>query len=144
MTVANSEQGRVGMHGRPRDVEDWLHKWSPAQREQAQSLAAIVHAADEAVAEAIKWGRLTFTIGGNWHHWLCAVAITRRQVSLVFHKGSLLEDPSKLLHGGSRYLRQIAHDQAMANPDAVTALVCEAIAHQTDMLDEGFQVPRRS
>ena len=125
------------MDGRLPEVQEWLHKASPAQQEQAQHLAAVVHAADEAVAEAIKWRRLTFTVGDNWHHWLCAIAITKREVSLVFHKGSLLEDPANLLQGEGRYLRQIPYDQAAAHPEAVTALVREAIAHQTEMLDEG-------
>jgi hypothetical protein len=126
------------MDDRPRDVEEWLHKLSPVQQEQAQNLAAVVHAADEAVTEAIKWRRLTFTIGGNWHHWLCAIAITKREASLVFHKGSVLEDPANLLQGESRYLRQIPYHQAAEHPEEVTALVCEAIVHQTEMLDEGL------
>jgi hypothetical protein len=125
------------MDGRPPDVEKWLRTWSPTQQEQAQHLAAVVHAADEAVAEAIKWRRLTFTVDGNWHHWLCAIAITKGGVSLMFHKGSLLEDPAGLLRGEGRYLRQIPYDQAAAHPEAVTALVREAIARQTEMLDEG-------
>ena len=124
------------MDGRPRDVEEWLRKWSPAEQEQAQNLAAAVHAADEAIAEAIKWGRLTFTVDDNWHHWLCAIAVAKRGVSLVFHKGSLLEDPANLLQGAGRYLRQIPYDQAVAHAEAVTALVREAITHQTEMLDE--------
>jgi hypothetical protein len=125
------------MDGRPPDVEEWLHKWSPTQQEQAQDLAAVVHAADEAVAEAIKWRRLTFTVDDNWHHWLCAVAVTKGGVSLVFHKGSLLEDPAGLLQGEGRYLRQIPYDQAAAHPEAVTALVRQAIARQAEMLDGG-------
>ena len=124
------------MEHRPPDVVEWLHTWSPAQRERAQSLAALVHAADATIAEAIKWRRLTFTVGDNWHHWLCAIVVTQRDVSLVFHKGALLGDPATLLRGKSRYLRQIAYDQAAAHPEAVTALVHDAIAHQTDMLDE--------
>ena len=125
------------MDGRPPDVEEWLHKWSPTQQEQAQNLAAVVHAAEKAVAEAIKWRRLTFTVDDNWHHWLCAVAVTKGGVSLVFHKGSLLEDPAGLLQGEGRYLRQVPYDQAAAHPEAVTALVREAIARQAEMLDEG-------
>jgi hypothetical protein len=126
------------MNDRPRDVEEWLHKLSSVQQEQAQNLAAVVHAADETVIEAIKWGRLTFTIAGNWHHWLCAIAITKREPRLVFHKGSLLEDPANLLQGESRYLRQIPYHRAAAHPEAVTALVREAIVHQTEMLHEGL------
>jgi hypothetical protein len=92
-----------------------------------------VHAAGDSVAEAIKWGRLTFTVNCDWHHWLCAIAVTRREVRLVFHKGALLDDPAGLLQGEDRYMRQIPHDRAAADPEAVTALVRQAIAHQTDV-----------
>jgi len=123
------------MDGRPPEVQDWLRRWSPDQREQAAWLAGRVHAAGDDVAEAVKWGRLTFTVNGNWHHWLCAIAVTRRAVRLVFHKGSLLDDPAGLLQGQGRYVREILHDRAAADPEAVTALVRQAIAHQTDMLE---------
>jgi hypothetical protein len=96
-------------------------------------LASRVHAAGDGVAEAIKWRRLTFTFDGNWHHWPCAIAVTKRGVNLVFHKGSLLDDPAGLLQGEDRYVRQIPHDRAAADPAAVTALVRQAIVHQTDM-----------
>lgn len=96
-------------------------------------LASRVHAAGDRVAEAIKWRRLTFTVDGNWHHWLCAIAVSRQGVRLVFHKGSLLDDPAGLLEGEDRYVRQIPHDRAAADPEAVTDLVRQAIAHQTDM-----------
>jgi hypothetical protein len=128
---------KSGIASRPREVDEWLKKQSLAHTEQVQDLAATVHAADGSIGEAIKWGRLTFTVGGNWHHWLCAVAISKGAVNLVFHKGALLDDPANLLRGEGRYLRQIPYDQAVAHPEAVTALVREAIARQTDMLDEG-------
>jgi hypothetical protein len=124
------------MDGRPPEVQDWLRRWSPDQQEQAAWLAGRVHAAGDGVAEAVKWGRLTFTVNGNWHHWLCAIAVSRRAVRLVFHKGALLDDPAGLLQGEDRYVRQIPHDRAATNPKAVTALVRQAIAHQTDMVDE--------
>jgi hypothetical protein len=117
------------------EVEAWLEKHDSEQREQAERLAALVHAADPEIAEAVKWRRLTFTVHDNWHHWLCAVAVSKRGASLVFHKGALLDDPDGLLRGESRYLREVPYDQAMARPDAVVALVHEAIRHQTDMLD---------
>jgi hypothetical protein len=120
---------------RPREVQDWLRQWSPDQQEQVEWLAGRVHAAGGGVAEAIKWGRLTFTVAGNWHHWLCAIAVTPQRVNLMLHKGSLLEDPAGVLAGEGRYLRQLPHDQAAADPQAVTALVRQAIVHQTDMLN---------
>lgn len=130
--------------GRPREVQDWLSQWRPDQQEQVEWLAGRVHAVGEGVAEAIKWRRLTFTVDGNWHHWLCAIAVTPRGVNLMFHKGSLLDDPAGVLQGEGRYLRQIPHDQAAADPEAVTALVRQAIVHQTDMLNGAGRTPGRS
>jgi hypothetical protein len=123
------------MDARARDVEDWLRQWTPDQQEQVKWLAGRVHAARAGVVEAIKWRRLTFTVDGNWHHWLCAIAVTPAGVNLMFHKGSLLDDPAGVLRGGGRYLRQLPYDQAAADPEAVTALVRQAIVHQTDMLN---------
>jgi hypothetical protein len=34
-----------------------------------------------------KWGQLTFTREGDWHHWICAISPTRKAVKLVIHKG---------------------------------------------------------
>jgi hypothetical protein len=120
------------MADRPREVEAWLRKWRPDQRQQVDWLAGMVHAAGAGVDEAVKWSRLTFTVDGNWHHWLCAVAVAARGVHLVFHKGSLLDDPAGLLEGEGRYLRQVPHDKAAKDPGAVTGLVRQAIARQTD------------
>jgi hypothetical protein len=125
------------LEGRPQEVEDWLSQCSPDQQEQVEWLAGRVHAAAKGVTEAIKWRRLTFAVDGNWHHWLCAIAVTTRGVNLIFHKGSLLVDPAGLLQGAGRYLRHLPHAHAVAHPEAVTALVCQAIEHQTDMLNEG-------
>ena len=126
----------TGTDARPREVVKWLQKLSPDQQEQAEQLAALVHAADSEIAEAVKWRRLTFTVHDNWHHWLCAVAVSRGGAKLVFHKGALLRDPDGLLQGESRYLREIPYDAAAAHSKAATALVREAIVHQTDMLDD--------
>ena len=123
------------MADRPREVEAWLRKWNPDQRAQVDWLAGRVHAAAAGVDEAVKWSRLTFTVDGDWHHWLCAIAVAARRVSLVFHKGSLLDDPAGLLEGEGRYLRQVPHERAAKEPGAVTELMRQAVARQTDMLD---------
>jgi hypothetical protein len=83
--------------------------------------------------EDVKWNRLTFTVGGDWHHWVCAVAATKKAVNLVFHKGSLLADPAGLLTGDGKYIRQIPAPRAIAAPQDVAGLVRDALAHQTDM-----------
>lgn len=120
----------------PASVDEWIAKRDAQQQEQIRRITGIIHAAAENVAEAIKWRRLTFTIGGDWHHWLCAIAASKGGVSLVFHKGALLNDPARVFMGDARYLRQVPYGQVEAHSRAVAALIREAIAHQTDMLDE--------
>ncbi|MQA06534.1 MAG: hypothetical protein GEV07_28775 [Streptosporangiales bacterium] len=98
-------------------------------------MAAIVRAAAE-LHEAVKWGRLTFAAAADWHHWVCAIAVAKTGVSLVFHKGALLTDPARLLVGDGRYVRRVPYQAASAQQDAVTTLVREARTRQRDMLPD--------
>lgn len=128
--------GATTVEGRASDVEAWLTALPDDQRLQVGQLADLIRATLDDVEEAVKWGRLTFTVDGNWHHWLCAIGATKTETKLMFHKGALLDDPSGLLEGEGRYLRSVRHDVATAHPEAVMALIQEAILHQTDMLDD--------
>lgn len=118
---------------RPADVDAWIREHDADDQAQINWLAEQVHAAASGVSEAIKWRRLTFTVDDNWHHWLCAIQVTRAGVSLMLHKGALLDDPGGLLQGDGKYLRQIPLEEAAAHPEAVGELVRQAVAHQTDM-----------
>lgn len=122
------------MDGWPPEVARWLDGYRDEQRERVEFLASLVRSAGEDIDQAIKWQRLTFTRGGDWHQWLCAISVTKSDVKLAFHKGSMLDDPAGLLVGDGRYVRQATYDRAAANPDAITAMVRQAIARQTDML----------
>lgn len=100
-----------------------------------KQLADLVRSAASApVDQAVKWKRLTFTVDQDWHHWLCGIAVTSAGVRLVFHKGSLLDDPADLLQASGRYVRELHPEDAMRDPEAAKALVEEAVAHQRDML----------
>lgn len=118
------------------EVDAWIAGRPDEQRPQVRQLAALVEESVGGLEEAVKWGRLTFTVDGIWHHWLCAVGATRKEVKLLFHKGSLLADPDGLLEGDGRYLRQVRHDVALANAEAVIRLVQDAVNHQMDMIEE--------
>ena len=81
-----------------------------------------------------KWGRLTFTRNGNWHHWLCAIATDRKAVRLLVHKGALLADPRGVLEGDGRYLRAITFSSPDdVEADVVVPILSEAAARQTEM-----------
>jgi hypothetical protein len=82
-----------------------------------------------------KWGRLTFTRGGDWHHWICAVAPTRGEVKLVLHKGALLDDPHEAMEGAGRYTRAIPfRTPEEIDPELVAPLLRQAADRQTEML----------
>jgi hypothetical protein len=81
-----------------------------------------------------KWGRLTFTRNGDWHHWLCAIAPGRKAVRLLVHKGALLADPTAVLEGDGRYLRAITFSSPDdVDADVVAPVLREAAARQTEM-----------
>jgi len=85
--------------------------------------------AAQPLSVAVKWGRLTFAAQGDFHHWLCGIAITKRAVSLQFHFGGLLDDPDgHLIVGSSRFLRKIDfHTAEEVDSDAVLGFVNQAL-----------------
>jgi hypothetical protein len=82
-----------------------------------------------------RWGQLTFTRKGDWHHWICAVSATKKAVKLALHKGALLADPHGAMEGNGRYTRIIP----FRTPDEIDAAVVapilrQAADRQTEML----------
>lgn len=98
--------------------------------DERNELIAMVRRARPGFDETTKWGRLTFTVDGDWHHWVCAVTPKK----IVFHKGALLADPGALLSGSGAYVREVSAAAARAAPDAVEALIREAARRQRDMV----------
>jgi hypothetical protein len=84
--VEDTESGVLG----------WLMRLEQHTRTEVTEVAGLISGVDPRLNQAIKWGRLTFAIQGNWHHWLCSIAVTKRTSNLVFHKGVLLEDPERM------------------------------------------------
>ena len=81
-----------------------------------------------------KWGRLTFTREGDWHHWICAVSATNKEVKLHLHKGALLADPSGLMRGDGQYIRTTSvQTRDEIDAEVVGGILREAASRQTDM-----------
>jgi hypothetical protein len=114
----------------------FLNDLQPELRSVASSIRETVLAACPKLEEAIKWRRLTFTLAGNWHHWICGIGASKKGVALYFHKGALLSDPHRLLSGDGKYTRLIPGD-AFDRMDlkALRQLMADAVAKQTLMLD---------
>jgi hypothetical protein len=82
-----------------------------------------------------KWGQLTFTREGDWHHWIAAISPTKKAVKLVLHKGALLADPHGAMKGSGRYTRAMAFGAPdEIDLDVVGPILREAAARQREML----------
>jgi hypothetical protein len=82
-----------------------------------------------------KWGQLTFTRKSDWHHWICAIAPSKKAVRLVTHKGAMLDDPHRAMEGGGRYTRSIPfRTPDEINASVVAPILREAADRQTEML----------
>jgi hypothetical protein len=86
------------------------------------------------VQHEMKWGRLTFTLEDDWHHWICAISPTKKAVKLVIHKGGLLADPLGVMEGEGRYSRHIPfRSPDQVDRDLMARILREAAARQTEM-----------
>jgi len=118
----------------PVDVADYRSALPPDQLATFDQLAALARAVTPSLQAAIKWRVPTFTVNGNWHHWLFRLASTKNGLSLTFHKGWLLADPQRVLQGAGPHLRQILFTgPEQLRPDVIAALMREAIRHQLEM-----------
>jgi hypothetical protein len=116
-------------------VDEALPDLDPETRSTAERLVELILAELPEAQHARKWGRLTFTLEEDWHHWICALAPSKTAVKLVIHKGSLLADPHGALEGDGRYIRAISFTApGEIDPGIVAPILREAAARQTEML----------
>ncbi|HYF95246.1 MAG TPA: DUF1801 domain-containing protein [Symbiobacteriaceae bacterium] len=95
-----------------------------------RSLHRAISDAHPDIAAAVKWKQLTYALAGDYHHWICAIDVTKKAVSLRFHFGGLLDDPKDVFRAGSsKFLRTIDFASVDGlDPTLVTAYVRQAIA----------------
>lgn len=90
------------------ELNVFLENVRPEFREIAQRLHSIVQSVSNRLQYSIKWKKLTYAIDGDFHHWVCAISITKSNVGLVYHFGGLLNDERHLLiKGDSKFFRKI-------------------------------------
>lgn len=91
-----------------------------------------VHAAAPLDA-ALKWGKLTYAVDGDFHHWICAISVAKKPVTLTFHFGGLLPDPDRgFRQASSAFLRMLDYPTA-ESVDAVA--IQRRIGEAIDALD---------
>jgi hypothetical protein len=114
-------------------IETHLPDLDHSQRATVERLIDMILDQFPDAQHELKWGQLTFTRDGDWHHWICAISPTKGTVKLVIHKGSLLDDPRGAMEGTGRYRRSIP----FTSPDEIDAgvvapILRQAAEHQTE------------
>lgn len=82
-------------------VDSFMQGCTAEQKRLVRNVVSAIREADASLSAAVRWNQLTFAKGADYHHWICALRITKRSVNLYFHFGGLLDDPGNLLKAGS-------------------------------------------
>jgi hypothetical protein len=109
--------------GKP--VAPWFKKLKPEMKAIADTLHELITTAAPQLKAEIKWGMPHYTKNSM----VCALMGAKRHVSLFFHRGKLLKDPKKRLHGSGKTVRSIKFTSADQIPaPAIKAFVKAAAA----------------
>jgi hypothetical protein len=126
----------MSISSRDPDVAKYIEQRDSEAQALINALRTVVFEAEPKIEEAIKWKRITFTVNGNWHHWICGIEQTKKHISLMFHKGVFLEDPAGVLQGTGNYTRQIRFTSlAQLDESVLVPLIKQAVVNQLRMLD---------
>ncbi len=108
-------------------MDEFTQTAKPEFKQIVEGIDAAVAASGCKLDRAVKWGQLTYARDGDFHHWICAIKITKQFVGLNFHFGGLLADPSGvLMAGASKFIRKIEYRQ----PGDVDASVIQGFLGQ--------------
>ncbi len=85
----------------------------PEEQAAVERLVEVVRSTGHPLELAVRWRQLTFGYAGDFHHWICGIAATKKAVVLVFHFGGLLDDPNgRFRVGESKFGRRLDYRSA--------------------------------
>ncbi len=84
------------------EVDEYLKKKNHPLTSEIQRVREIIMATDNKISETIKWSSPTFMYKGNIASYFMNA---KKHVSLMFHKGATIHDPSGLLEGDGKEAR---------------------------------------
>ena len=84
------------MGNRNPDVDTWFERYDNPLKDLVQAVRDVILATDERLSEEIKWQAPTFVYKGNIASFFPKA---KKHVTLMFHQGASLDDPSGLLEG---------------------------------------------
>ena len=119
------------MGNRSAEVDAWFENYENPMKPLVLAVRAIILDTDPRMSEAIKWKAPTFMYRGNLASFYPRSA---RHVSLMFHTGASLSDPTGLLEGDgqtSRVAKFTDADDLAEKADALRDLVRAWIESRT-------------
>lgn len=111
------------MDNRDPAVEQWFEGYDNPQKGVVLAVRQVILDVDPRISETIKWKAPTFMFNGNIASFYPR---TTRHVSLMFHTGATLPDPTRLLEGDgdtSRVARFLDESDLAAKTDALRGLI---------------------
>ena len=109
-------------------VDAWFENYDNPQKDLVQAVRELILDTDPRITEVIKWQAPTFMYKGNLASFYPR---STKHVSLMFHTGAFLSDPSGVLEGDgdtSRVLRILDYDDLAVKADALRGLIASWIA----------------
>ena len=119
---------RRPLSNRNPDVDAWFERYDNPLKDLVQEVREAVLAADDRVNEVIKWQAPTFVYKGNIASFFPK---SKKHVTLMFHQGASIGDPSGLLEGEgptSRSAKFTSSEDLEAKREALHAVIANWIA----------------
>jgi hypothetical protein len=100
--------------------EEYLKGLDPLFRDIVETLSGIIESVDKRLECDIKWNRLTYSLSGDYHHWIYGIAKTKKSINLIFHFGGIIDDKDEqFLVGESFLLRKLEYSTRNGIKDSV-------------------------
>jgi hypothetical protein len=113
------------------DINSYLEQKPDHLRQIAVRLMEIILLSNPCMSGEIRWGKPTFGLSGDFHHWICAIQVMKDKVSLIFHFGGLLHDGNnRLIAGTSRFLRKLEYESIPSINEAEIKAFIEQVAEK--------------
>ncbi len=121
-------------------VADFAESATAEQRRIVERLVDLIERSRPPLDAAVKWRQLTFARQGDFHHWICAIAIRKNSVDLIFHFGGLLDNPHGVLKAGSSlFFRKIEYRTLQDVDDAVVLNLITQAVNRLDYFKQNWK-----
>jgi uncharacterized protein YdeI (YjbR/CyaY-like superfamily) len=113
-------------------VDKFIAKLNNPLKEEIEAVRETILAANKKITEEIKWSAPTFIYKGN----ICSFnPRSKKNVSLLFHKGALIKDKTGLLEGEGKEAR-VARFHDMAEVKSKTKKLTAVINKWIEIMDK--------